>query len=102
MSELKGIWKEAVMKILGPIPAFPRRSLEQVSECTYNLTLRWVRGPIVAVEKQCHLFRVFVCGLGYPACTARAPYYILICGLSALFYSLKVSYKGHNFRKKRY
>ena len=48
-------------------------------QCNRNLTLRRVRVTIVAVEKQ---FRVCVYSLGCPARNARAPCYIVICGLT--------------------
>jgi hypothetical protein len=57
---------------------------KQDRQCTCNVTSSFVRVTIVAVEKQyeLHILSVCVCSLSYPACSAHAPYYIVICGLS--------------------
>ena len=44
--------------------------------------MRSILVPIVAVEKQYYLFRVYVCKLSYLTCKAHASCYIVICGLS--------------------
>jgi hypothetical protein len=47
-----------------------------------NVILRRVRVTIVAVEsKKYYIFSVCVCNLSYTACKARAPYFIVTCGL---------------------
>jgi hypothetical protein len=55
-----------------------------------NVTSRRVRVIIFAVEKQYYVFWVYVCNLSYPECIARAPYYIVIFGLSVftIFYHI--------------
>jgi hypothetical protein len=55
-------------------------------QCTYNVTEKYVRTTIAAVEKQkYYLFWVCICSLGYPACKTHVPYYIFICGLPCCF-----------------
>jgi hypothetical protein len=56
---------------------------QQDGQCTYKITLRYVRITIVAVGSKYYIFRMYVCSLSYPACTVHAQYYIVICGLSA-------------------
>jgi len=65
----------------------------------YNVVVRRVRVTVVVVEKsdKCYEFWVCVCSLSYPACIAHAPYYIVICALSAQFSTL--SLKWHNWKK---
>ena len=55
---------------------------EQERQGTYNLILRRVREKIFAVENDYCGCGVCVCSLSYPAGKARAPYYIVVCGLS--------------------
>jgi len=52
----------------------------------HNITWRCVRVNMFTVEmgkKNDYIFLVCVCSLSYPVCKAHAPYYIVICGLSA-------------------
>jgi len=45
-----------------------------------NVTLRRVRVTIVTVKiSKYYLFWLCVCSIGYPACNAHAPYYIVVC-----------------------
>jgi hypothetical protein len=43
---------------------------------------------------------VCICSLSYPACNARAPYYIVSCGLSGSTIFSTLPHKGHDFRQK--
>ena len=52
-----------------------------------NVILKRVRVTIVAAESVC------VCSLSYPACEARAPYYVAICGLSDCTTSFHITSK---------
>jgi hypothetical protein len=69
-------------------------------QCTYDVTWRRVCAAIVAVEKQrvLHNFRLCICNLSYPACSAYAPYCHMSC--SALQY-FSISHKQHDFFFKK-
>jgi hypothetical protein len=67
-------------------------------QCTHNVTLTRVRVTIVVVE--CHICRMRVCSLMYPACNVQAPY----CYLRHVWlYSISPHYLSHgtNFEKRK-
>jgi len=58
--------------------------------------------PLLAWKNsKCFILWVCVCSLRYPACSAHAPYYIVICVLSHSTIFFTLSHKRHNFRKKK-
>jgi hypothetical protein len=71
-------------------------------QCTFNVTSRRVRVPIVVVEKQrvLHNLSVCICSLRYPACNARAPYCPSVAYLAVPRFST-FSHKCHDFRGEK-
>jgi hypothetical protein len=61
------------------------------SQGTYDVTMRVVRGTIIAVEKQ-YVLHIPLCvfSLSYPACNAQAPYTTVS----------HIIHKQHDFRKR--
>ena len=72
-------------------------------QCTCNVTLRSVHATIVAVEKERVTYTecVCVCSLRYPACSARAPYYVVFCGLPGCTVSSHILINGTIFEKQK-
>ena len=67
----------------------------------YNVTMKLFRITVVAVQYLYILNVMPVClyfCLIYPTSTAHEPYYIAICGLSAVPYFSTLSHKQHDFR----
>jgi hypothetical protein len=74
----------------GKTVVFTKREREREREA--NVKLRHVRVSTVAVEKQQVLHILSVClysCLSYAACTAHAPYHLVICGLSGSYHTFQ-------------
>jgi hypothetical protein len=68
---------------------------EEDRQVTPIVTVRPVRLITFALEKQyVYTYRVCACILNYSACNARAPYFIVVCGLSRTTIFFHVVIKG--------
>ena len=73
------------------------RNFKPQRQCTYNVTLRRVRALLKWKSNKYYIFWVWVCSLSYPTCSAHAPYYIVIRGLSGSTVSFYVIVSGRIF-----